>query len=213
MIQIENIPAWLREHGHFVLRRGKIPYTLSGVAHLPKSPADCGTIEEALAAWKKHPELYDGIGIMIAPPLVGIDLDHVISKEGELAPVAQDILGMVDTYTEKSPSGAGLHLLGLAPGMTVDTRKYLTGKLHGDVKVETYFKGRYFTFTGESFMGGEIREIGDAVQRVLDTYLTRSTMTTEGEWKSSPEQEPDARSEEEVALDAAVVLDRMQRGE
>jgi primase-polymerase (primpol)-like protein len=48
---------------------------------------------------------------MIIPPLVGIDLDHVISTDGELSPVAQEILAAVDTYTETSPSGTGIHLL------------------------------------------------------------------------------------------------------
>ena len=210
MIQIENIPAWLREHGHFVLRRGKIPYTRYGRRADPTNPADGCTAEEALAAWRVSPDCYDGLGVMIIHPLVGIDLDHVISTEGELAPVAQDILTTVDTYTEKSPSGTGLHLLGLAPGMTVDARKYLTKNSANGVEV--YFKDRYFTFTGDCFGDDVVREIGDAVQRVLDTYLTRSTMTTEGGWKSFPEQEPDARSEEEVALDAAAVLDRIQRG-
>ena len=121
MIHIEHIPAWLREHGHFVLRRGKIPYTRSGRKANPTNPADGCTAAEALAAWHENPERYDGLGVMIVPPLVGIDLDHVISTEEELSPVALEILDTVDTYTEKSPSGTGLHLLGLAPGMTVDT--------------------------------------------------------------------------------------------
>ena len=212
MIQIENIPVWLREHGHFVLRRGKMPYTLSGEARFPKTPADWGTAEEALAAWRKAPGRYDGIGVVIASPLVGIDLDHVISEEGELSPVAQEVLDMVDTYAEKSPSGTGLHLLGLAPDLTVDKQKHLTGKWHGDVKVEVYFENRYFTFTGECFAGSEVREISDGVQEVLDTYLRRHTMSTGGEEDYPSEQEADTRTEDEVAMDAAAAIDRMKRG-
>ena len=79
MIQIENIPAWLREHGRFVLRRGKVPYTRYGRRADPTDPQDGCTAEEALAAWRESPERYDGLGVMILPPLVGIDLDHVIS--------------------------------------------------------------------------------------------------------------------------------------
>lgn len=209
MIHIENIPAWLRENGHFVLRRGKVPYTRYGIKADPTNPADGCTAAEALAAWQENPGRYDGLGVMIIPPLVGIDLDHVISTEGELAPVAQEILGMVDTYTEKSPSGTGLHLLGLAPDMTVDSRRYLMKNSAG---LEVYFEKRYFTFTGESFSGSKVLEIGDAVQRVLDTYMRRSTMPTENALEYPLKQEPDTRTEDEVALDAATVMERMQRG-
>lgn len=209
MIHVENIPAWLREHGHFVLRRGKIPYTRYGRPANPTNPADGCTAEEALAAWQEAPERYDGLGVMIIPPLVGIDLDHVISTEGTLSPVAQEILDMVDTYTEKSPSGTGLHLLGLAPGMTVDKRKYLMKSSAG---LEVYFGNRYFTFTGESFTGSEVLEISDAVQEVLDSYMRRRTMATENALEYPAEKEPDTRTEDEVALDAAAVMERMQRG-
>ena len=210
MIHIEHIPAWLREHGHFVLRRGKIPYTRSGRKANPTNPADGCTAAEALAAWHENPERYDGLGVMIVPPLVGIDLDHVISTEEELSPVALEILDTVDTYTEKSPSGTGLHLLGLAPGMTVDTRKHLMK--NSAAGVEVYFKDRYFTFTGECFAGSEIMEISDAVQEVLDTYMRRNAASTENGLEYPAEQEPDTRTEDEVALDAAAVMERMQRG-
>lgn len=210
MIQIENIPAWLREHGHFVLRRGKVPYTQYGRRADPTNPADGCTVEEALKAWRESPERYDGLGVMILPPLVGIDLDHVISTGDELSQVAQEVLDMVDTYTEKSPSGTGLHLLGLAPAMTVDAQRYLTKNSANGVEV--YFGNRYFTFTGERFAGDEVLEIGDAVQDVLDTYMTHSTMSTEHRWCAADTEELDTRTEDEVAMDAAAAIDRMKRG-
>lgn len=210
MIQLETIPVWLRENGHFVLRRGKIPYTRYGRPANPTKPEDGCTAEEALAAWQKAPGRYDGLGVMIIPPLVGIDLDHVISEEGDLAQVAQSVLDTVNTYTEKSPSGAGLHLLGLAPGMNVDARHYLTK--NSDTGIEIYFENRYFTFTGERFTGNEIREIGDSVHEILDIYMRRGTMSTEGDWDTSTEQKPDNRTEGEVALDADTIMERMRRG-
>ena len=167
MLQIENIPAWLRENGRFLLRRGKIPYTRYGRRANPTDAKDGCTAAEALAAWEKAPDRYDGIGVMIIPPLVGIDLDHVISGDGEMAPLAEEVLGMADTYAEISPSGTGLHLLGLAPGVAADPAKYL--QKNSDVGVEVYFSKRYFTFTGDSLADGEVRDISDSVQEVLDT--------------------------------------------
>lgn len=212
MIQIESIPAWLRENGRFVLRRGKIPYTRYGRRANPTDAKDGCTAAEALNAWKKAPDRYDGIGVMIIPPLVGIDLDHVISGDGEMASLAEEILGMADTYAEISPSGTGLHLLGLAPGVAADPAKYL--QKNSDAGVEVYFSNRYFTFTGDSLADGEVRDISDSVQEVLDTYMKRREMPTEGtsDSDSAADREPDTRTDEEVAMDADAVMDRMKRG-
>ena len=212
MIQIESIPAWLRENGRFVLRRGKIPYTRYGRRANPTDAKDGCTAAEALAAWEKAPDRYDGIGVMIIPPLVGIDLDHVISGDGEMAPLAEEILGMADTYAEISPSGTGLHLLGLAPGVAADPAKYL--QKNSDAGVEVYFSNRYFTFTGDSLADGEVRDISESAQEVLDTYMKRREMPTVGASVSAPaaDQKPDTRTDEEVAMDAATVMERMKRG-
>ena len=208
MIQMQNIPDWLRENGRFVLRRGKIPYTRHGRKADPTNPADGCTAEEALTAWRSAPERYDGLGVMIIPPLVGIDLDHVISTEGELSSVAQGVLNIVDTYTEKSPSGTGLHLLGLVSGTIANTDRYLTK--NATAGVEVYFGNRYFTFTGDCFSGGEIREISGAVQEVLDTYMRRNTpLTTPRDTTATPQ---DTRTDDEVVLDATEVLARMRHG-
>ena len=212
MIQIESIPAWLRENGRFLLRRGKIPYTRYGRRANPTDANDGCTAAEALAAWGRAPDRYDGIGVMIIPPLVGIDLDHVISGDGEMAPLAEEILGMADTYAEISPSGTGLHLLGLAPGVAADPAKYL--QKNSDVGVEVYFSKRYFTFTGDSLADGEVRDISNSVQEILDTYMKRRKMPTVGASVSAPaaDREPDTRTDEAVAMDADAVMDRMKRG-
>ena len=219
MIQIESIPAWLRENGRFLLRRGKIPYTRYGRRANPTDAKDGCTAAEALAAWEKAPDRYDGIGVMIIPPLVGIDLDHVISGDGEMAPLAEEILGMADTYAEISPSGTGLHLLGLAPGVAADPAKYL--QKNSDAGVEVYFSKRYFTFTGDSLADGEVRDISDSVQEVLDTYMKRGVMsTTRKNVRATADdvaaalaaRKPDTRTEEEVAMDADAVMERMKRG-
>ena len=47
---------------------------------------------------------FDGNGIC------GVDLDHVIDKAGIIAPEARGIVGKLDSYTETSPSGVGLHI-------------------------------------------------------------------------------------------------------
>lgn len=53
----------------------------------------------------------EGPGLVLADGYCGIDLDHVIDESGTLAEWAQTIVDRLDTYTEISPSGNGLHLI------------------------------------------------------------------------------------------------------
>ena len=53
----------------------------------------------------------EGTGLILAQGYCGVDLDGVIDNEGRLAPFAAAIIERLDTYTEISPSGKGLHLL------------------------------------------------------------------------------------------------------
>lgn len=49
----------------------------------------------------------NGIGIIFDNGLCGIDIDHKNVDD----PIAQDIINLMDTYTELSPSGNGYHIL------------------------------------------------------------------------------------------------------
>ena len=129
------------------------------------------------------------------------------------------VLDMVDTYAEVSPSGTGLHLLGLAPGKAQSAEEYrrkVKAPEPGfpDSELEVYFKSRYFRFSGNALVDGEVRDISYSVQEVLDTYMKRGEMPTEGTSVSAPtaDQGPDTRTDEGVMLDAAKVMDRMRRG-
>jgi len=80
--------------------------------------------------------------------IVGIDLDRCIDPQtGALSPLAEEIRRRFDTYTECSPSGAGLHL-------------YVGGHLpEGRVahtpngKIEVYPCRRFLTVTGWALPG------------------------------------------------------------
>jgi hypothetical protein len=83
-----------------------------------------------------------GIGYVFAQddPYCGIDLDHCRDpKTGAIAPWAMKIVQALDTYTEISPSGTGLHCVqeGILPG-----RRRRKGR------IEMYSEGRFFTVTG-----------------------------------------------------------------
>nr|WP_276259031.1 hypothetical protein [Haloglomus sp. DT116] len=84
-----------------------------------------------------------GVGFVFtaADPIVGVDLDDCRDPDdGTLTDWARDIVARLDSYTEVSPSGTGVHVL--VEGELPDGRNR-----HGDV--ELYDDARFFTVTGD----------------------------------------------------------------
>ena len=89
----------------------------------------------------------NGIGFMLGDGIYGVDLDnHPNKTTGELElpkeefdKIANEFITTLDSYSEKSWSGNGVHIIcaGKLPG----TRRKTTC-------VEMYEKGRFFAFTG-----------------------------------------------------------------
>ncbi len=148
-IFFEQIPQELKELPNWVCwaleTRGgkttKIPYTpetgQKARANNPKTWTGFKEAAECLVS-------YDGIGFQFGEsPFVGIDLDHCL-KGGTVSPEAQQIIDALDSYTEISPSGEGLHII---------VRADIAGSGHRNDIVEIYPQGRFFTMTGNVFQG------------------------------------------------------------
>jgi hypothetical protein len=84
---------------------------------------------------------------MFADRLCGVDLDHSRDPEtGDIEPWAQEAVIALNSYTEASPSGAGLHVLVLGelpPG----------GRRKGNVEIYGPGSPRYFTVSGRHLEG------------------------------------------------------------
>jgi hypothetical protein len=106
-------------------------------------PATWGTFADAVAAVEDGKA--DGVGVVLGEGLSGVDLDRCRNSEtGEIQESAMGIVRQLDSYTEISPSGTGLHVLlhgTLPPGRRRKGR------------VEMYEEGRYFTITGQHLEG------------------------------------------------------------
>jgi len=169
---LKNLPNWVQ--WQLVERDGKktkIPYSLNG---RPASSVDKST-------WHKFDEIkhctpckdhgagfcFDGSGI------VGIDLDHCLTSSGEVIEKFKDVVDLLDSYIEKSPSGTGLHLL-----MRCNTPPYPSGKrknFEDGTGIEIYSSGRYFTITGEKWTKSteDIEEIPpELVRMVCDPFFS-----------------------------------------
>ncbi len=138
--QLQDLPQWVvwraeLEEG----KNKKVPYNPN--RHLirasVKIPKSWGTLDQALQALASGN--YSGIGFMITPPLVMIDLDHSYNRaSGEITdPQAAEVVQSVHSYTESSP-GNGLHILAYA-GRPIRN-------LHADA-VEIYGNDRFTTIT------------------------------------------------------------------
>ena len=90
-----------------------------------------------------------GVGFVLTEddPYVIIDLDHVIDLEtGEILPWAKVIIDQMDSYTEVSQSGTGIHIIirGKKPGDRCKRK---------DGRIEIYDHAHYFALTGNLWGG------------------------------------------------------------
>jgi putative DNA primase/helicase len=104
-----------------------------------------GSYDEALMAVRDR--ACDGVGFVFTreDPYAGVDLDDCFDDEGVLTGTAQDIVDLLATYAEVSPSGRGLHCI-LRGEVPAGARKQAV--LAGQ-SVEVYSEGRFFCMTGE----------------------------------------------------------------
>src|SRR5215211_3734864 len=149
----------------------KVPYDPStGEKAESTNPKTWTSYEKAVSECKKHG--YDGLGFVFTPEddLCGVDLDKCLDPEtGELEGWAQKIIGELDSYTEISSSGTGVHILVRGELPTGRNRKG---------RFEAYDRGRYFTVTGKHLAGSSQRienrqeELRAVVRRVFGDEST-----------------------------------------
>ena len=101
-------------------------------------PDTWGSFEGAKAAYETGK--FAGVGFVLTRGIVGIDIDHCI-QDGTISEETTLLAAALQTYTEVSPSGAGLHLL---------MEGSLPGRYRRKDNIEMYQDGRYLTVTGQS---------------------------------------------------------------
>jgi hypothetical protein len=111
-----------------------------------------------------------GVGFVFTEkdPYVGIDLDDCV-VDGVLSADARAIVDAFATYTEISPSGTGLKLIGR--GTKAAWARCKSSKIEGIKAVEIYDQKRFFTLTGNR-VERTPNQIAD-VQQPLDDLCER----------------------------------------
>lgn len=155
----ENIPAPLKQWPNWVVWKEEIRN-----GEPTKPPIDVRTSKKAKSddenTWTNFDNALDhynehknngirGIGLQFGEPgstsLVGWDLDHCRDPEtGEIQPWAQEIIDILNSYTEISPSGTGIRIF------TIGVLPREGRKKKG---IECYDGNRYLTITGNHLEG------------------------------------------------------------
>ncbi|MBL7130686.1 MAG: hypothetical protein ISS45_04715 [Candidatus Omnitrophica bacterium] len=164
--ELRKLKTWV---GYITKQNGgrvdKIPMNvLTGCPAKSNDPATWTDFDNAVGLAVQRN--YAGIGFMFQPPYVGLDFDHCV-KDGVISSQAQDILKLLNTYSEFSPSGRGIHAI--CKGDIPRARKI------SKLGLEIYTKGRFFTVTGNRLVDypAELNECTGALKTVFSQFVDR----------------------------------------
>lgn len=162
---------WRAEWNPKKQKYGKIPHRADRPEHglSNKSTKGWTTFEKAMAAYRANPERFAGVGYLMTEQtdVVGVDLDHCRDPaSGEMAPWAAELIAKLDSYTEVSPSGTGLHVI-VAGHVPEDWANFEQG-----VEVYSGNVPRFLAITGE-LVPGAPAAVRPAKPAVLDTMAAR----------------------------------------
>ncbi len=171
----------------------KIPYSpLTGQRASSTTPETWTGYEEAVRACKEYG--YGGIGFVFTSEddLCGVDLDGCLDLEtGEIEPWAWTIIEELDSYTEISPSGTGVHIL---------VRGELPAGRNRKGRFEAYDRGRYFTVTGKHLSGSpqSIESRQEELQGVVRRVFGEESANGHTKPVAAPESVDNGLSDSEV---------------
>lgn len=165
MNHYENIPEELKSLNQWVCANDDSKTPMRAFEYAAASSTDSFTwsdYDTALEAVTKG--YYDYCGFVFNDNgIVGIDIDCGFDEFGLMTPLATDIIGHCKSYTEKSKSGRGFHIL-LKGTLPFKGKNNLAG-------VEIYRSSRYFIVTGDTLLYQDITENQEAVDYVVETYF------------------------------------------
>ena len=204
---VTAIPAELRELEHWLVwrtemrdgRRTKVPYDPKRPQLHARStdPATWAPFEVAARVATEHG--FDGVGVALeGSGLIAFDIDGCVI-DGVMHPAAAELVEQLDAYTETSPSGRGLRVIGRGG---LHSERHSTRETPWGDEFAVFDRGKYMTITGDALAGhGELRDLDPvALAAVVAKYLPASASRTPA---SSNGRTPAAEEIVRRALEAA----------
>lgn len=229
---MKKLAQWVGFMRTPILKGGKPDKNADGTPRMSKIPIDVhiltGASTTTVHQWDKFDEAVkiigktadvrgikgtvEGVGFVFRPDkntgigICGIDLDHIIDPNTkQLNAAAKEIIDTMDTYTEYSPSGTGVHMYYYGTCHSEWEKKF-NGCLGGAASMEMYQEKRYFTVTGNVF--GEPKPIAEREQQAAEIYkkYAPSEQTPTGENAIIHENESTVLSAEKINESQTAVL-------
>ena len=164
-MNLNNIPRELKNLRQWVCTKGdsKVPMCARMTcAASSTNPESWSRFDQARAAVECG--YYDYVGFVFNDNgIIGIDIDDGYDEDGFISELAADIIGVCGSYTEKSKSGRGFHIL-LRGELPFKGKNNLKG-------VEIYKTARFFIMTGDTLRYCHIVENQSAIDYILDKYF------------------------------------------
>lgn len=188
--ELKKLDRWV--NWRFEIRNGKatkVPINpATGGRAMSDNPATWGTFEDALQHVNdvsKDNIKIEGIGFMFSGDgILGVDIDHCKDPEtGSLSDEAWDIINTIDSYTEFSQSGDGIHII--CHGKLPEGRRRKGN-------VETYEVGRFFVMTGNVYDDGhsDIESRTEELAVIHSKYLASGNNNKRNSRTSAPVPPP-----------------------
>lgn len=164
-MNLKNIPIELQSLKQWVCTKGDSKIPMNATKPFPASsttPYTWSSFETAISAVADG--RYDYLGFVFNDNgIVGIDIDDGYDKDGFLSEIAIDIIGKCKSYTEKSKSGRGFHIL-VKGDLPFKGKNNLRG-------VEIYKAARYFIMTGNTLLYRNIVESQEVIDYIVEKYF------------------------------------------
>ena len=173
MEKLNKIATNLKAEKRFIcFNAGKQPISSKTLKPISiKNRGNLITFENALESLKNSSKI-EGIGFVLGNTpkgnFCGLDIDNCIDSNGVISNKAKEIIDFLDTYTEISPSGNGVHCIFFANKQGNKCKKYFDTWCKC---IEIYDKDRYFTLTGNVIKSKNIEHRQDECNFIYETYL------------------------------------------
>ena len=164
-MNLKNIPLEIQSLDQWVCSRSDSKIPRKALTGTPASSTDRSTWSSFETASEAVSEgRFDYVGFVFADNgIVGVDIDSGYDEEGFISPLAADIIGKCESYTEKSKSGRGFHIL-LRGNLPFKGKNNRNG-------VEIYKTARYFIMTGDTLLYDAIIDNQEAIDYIVDKYF------------------------------------------
>lgn len=164
-MNLNNIPDELKKLPQWVCTKGNTKIPMCATLSLAAS-STCAKTWDSFDVAKQAVEngWYDYVGFVFNDNgIVGIDVDDGFDEDGFISPLAADIINVCKSYTEKSKSGRGFHIL-IKGDLPFKGKNNLKG-------VEIYKTARYFIMTGDTLLYNTIVEDQQAINYIVEKYF------------------------------------------